>query len=128
MPDAAGLVKMMKKAAMEAVEEGRPVQICCGKVIQTAPLKIQVEQKMILGEAQLILPRSITDYKLVITGGNVQDYSVDDTGTTAPVAPPHKHAAGTMEITVHNGLVVDDFVLLLRQQGGQKYIVLDRIG
>ena len=31
-------------------------------------------------------------------------------------------------ITIHNGLVVGDKVILIRQQGGQKFVVLDRIG
>ena len=35
---------------------------------------------------------------------------------------------GKIQVTVHNGLVVGDEVILLRQQGGQKYIVVDRIG
>jgi hypothetical protein len=48
--------------------------------------------------------------------------------TTVPVSPSHKHAVGKIQITVHNGLVVGDEVILLRQQGGQKYIVVDRIG
>lgn len=102
MANAVALVKMIKKAAVEAMAAEKPVEICFGKVTGTEPLKILVEQKMTLGEAQLILTRNVTDFKTCITG--------------------------EMEITVHNGLVVGDDVLLLRQHGGQKYIVWDRVG
>ena len=130
MPDAVELMKTIKKAAVQAVQANKPVEVCFGKVTNVSPLKILVEQKMTLGEAQLILTRNVTDYKTKITGGNIQDYYY--TGNTinsgaSPVSPPHVHAVGKIEITVHNGLVVGDEVILLRQQGGQKYIVVDRI-
>lgn len=41
----------------------------------------------------------------------------------------HSHSInGKKEITIHNGLKVNDEVLLLRMQGGQKYIVIDKVG
>lgn len=131
MPDAVELMKTIKKAAVQAVQANKPVEVCFGKVTNVSPLKILVEQKMTLGEAQLILTRNVTDYKTKITGGNIQDYyytgnTIDS--ETSPVSPPHVHAVGKIEITVHNGLAVSDEVILIRQQGGQKYIVVDRIG
>lgn len=131
LPDANELVAALKKAAIEAVEAAKPVNVYFGEVISAAPLKINVEQKMILGEKQLILSRNVTDFKTSISGGNIKDYyytgSTTDSGT-APVSPSHVHAVGKIEVTVHNGLVVGDEVILIRQQEGQKFIVLDRIG
>ncbi len=131
MPDAVELVKTIKRAALNAVNASKPVEVCFGKVTSASPLKILVEQKMTLGEAQLILCRNVTNYKTSITGGNIHNYyytgSTTDLGT-APVSPSHVHAMGKIQVTVHNGLVVGDEVILLRQQGGQKYIVVDRIG
>lgn len=92
MFDAVNLVKTIKRAAVEAQEATKPVQICFGKVIEIRPLKVLVEQKLYLGEAQLVLAQSVT------------------------------------EADVRGGLVAGDEVILLRQQGGQKYIVMDRIG
>lgn len=37
-------------------------------------------------------------------------------------------AVGTIEVTVHNSLAVGDGVILIRQQEGQRFIVVDRIG
>lgn len=69
MADANELVAAMKKAATEAVEAGKPVNVFFGKVKAVKPLKIDVEQKLLLGEKQLILSRSVTDYKITITEG-----------------------------------------------------------
>ena len=131
LADANELVETLKRAAVEAMEAKKPVNVYFGEVVSAAPLQINVEQKMVLGEKQLILSRNVTNFKTSITGGNIKNYyytgSTTDSGT-APVSPSHVHAVGKIEITVHNGLVVGDEVILIRQQEGQKFIVLDRIG
>ncbi len=131
LADANELVETLKRAAVEAMEAKKPVNVHFGEVVSAAPLKINVEQKMVLGEKQLILSRNVTNFKTSITGGNIKNYyytgSTTDSGT-APVSPSHVHAVGKIEVTVHNGLVVGDEVILIRQQEGQKFIVLDRIG
>lgn len=130
MPDANELVNTLKRAAVEAVEAKKPVNVYFGEVVSASPLKINVEQKMILGEKQLILARNVTDFKTKITAGNIKNYyyTGDVNSGTAPVSPSHVHAVGTIEVTVHNGLAVGDKVIILRQQEGQKFIVVDRIG
>lgn len=130
MPDANELVDTLKRAAVEAVEAGKPVNVYFGEVVSASPLKINVEQKMILGEKQLVLSRNVTDFKTKITAGNIKNYyyTVDVNSGTAPVSPLHVHAVGMIEITVHNGLAVGDGVILIRQQEGQRFIVVDRIG
>ena len=112
------LMQVLKKASVEAMEAAKPVQTCFGKVVSVSPLQIAIEQKMTLGKAQLILTRNVTDHTIKITGGNIRDYYY---------AGGTPDAIGEMEITVHNGLVTGDEVLLVRQQEGQKYIVVDRI-
>lgn len=131
MPDATELTKAIKKAASKAVKAEKPVEVCFGKVTSASPLQILVDQKFTLGAAQLILARNVTDFKTTITGGNIQNYYYVGTPpntSTVPVDPSHRHAVGQIEITVHNGLVVGDEVILIRRQGGQEYVVVDRIG
>ena len=130
MPDANELVDTLKRAAVEAVKAGKPVNVYFGEVVSASPLKINVEQKMILGEKQLVLSRNVTDFKTKVTAGNIKNYyyTGDVNSGTAPVSPSHVHAVGTIEITVHNGLAVGDGVILIRQQEGQRFIVVDRIG
>ena len=98
LADAVEFVKLVKKAAVEAYEATKPVQVCFGKVIKVLPLEIIVDQKLTLGKSQLVLAREVT-------------------------ADGEKK-----KITIHNGLVVGNEVILLRQQDGQKYIVVDRTG
>lgn len=132
MPDAVGLVKTIKRAALDAVNASKPVEVCFGKVTSASPLKILVEQKMTLGEAQLVLCRNVTDYVTAVSipfeyGWATQNRSG---GSGDPAFASHNHdiVISKKKITVHNGLVVGDEVILIRQQGGQKYIVMDRIG
>lgn len=131
MPDATELAKAIKKAASKAIKAEKPVEVCFGKVTSVSPLQILVDQKFTLGAAQLVLTRNVTDFKTMITGGNIQNYYYVGTppnASTVPVDPSHRHAIGKIEITVHNGLVVGDEVILIRQQDGQKYVVVDKIG
>jgi len=150
LPDVVELVKTIKKAAVEAVDATKPVHIYFGEIISVSPLKINVEQKMILGEAQLILSRNVTDFKTMVTVDWLAESSLEThshslsgntgnggepshahalSGDTSGTSLVHTHAvSGKKEITVQNGLVVGDEVILIRQQEGQKFIVWDRIG
>lgn len=87
MADIEGFLKIVKKAAVDAVNAEKPVAVCFGKVIGTSPLRISVEQKMTLGAAQLILTKTIKE----------------------------------------DEPLVGDSVCLLRMQGGQKYVVVDKL-
>lgn len=132
MPDAVELTKAIKRAAIEAINAEKPVNICFGKVTSVSPLKILVEQKMTLGEAQLVLCRNVTDYVTNVSipieyGWGTQKRS-GGSQNEAFASHDHDIVISKSKITVHNGLVVGDEVILLRQQGGQKYIVVDRIG
>ena len=131
----ANLTSLIKTAAKEAVDASGPVQIAFGKVISASPLKIQSEQKAIYTEKMLILTRNVTDYEVdvsvsaqsvVISHG----HDVVDTYTGGGSATPMNHnhpIKGKKKVKVHNALLVDDEVILLRVQGGKKYVVLDRI-
>lgn len=137
MPDAVELVKTIKRAALDAVNASKPVEVCFGKVTSASPLKILVEQKMTLGATQLILCRNVTEHTMEMTVNHYTEnetehtHTVQDTYTGGGSSSPTKHLhayRGTKKFTMHNGLVVGDEVILLRQQGGQKYIVVDKIG
>ena len=144
MPDANELVETLKRAAIGAVEAKKPMKVCFGEVVSSSPLKISVEQKMILGEKQLILSRNVTDFTTTVTVDWLTESSLSAhthtvqgsdgngekrdliTGTTN-LSHTHK-ITGKKKITVHNGLVVGDKVILFRQQEGQKFVVVDRVG
>lgn len=101
MLDAAVLVKLIKKAAVEAVQAMKPVQVCYGQVASAAPLRIQVEQKMELGQEDLVLLGCVTDFNAEADG---------------------------KKVVIRNRLAVGDRVALIQEQGGQRYIVAGRVG
>lgn len=128
MADAAELIKTIKKIANEANEAKKPVEICYGVVQSVSPLQILVDQKLLLGAAQLVLTRSVTDYQIDITPLSWLTENRSGGGGDAAYASHNHEIVGRKSITVHNALVVGDEVLLLREQGGQQYIVIDRVG
>lgn len=123
-------MEYVKRAALQAVGASFPCEIKYGFVTGVKPIKITVEQRLVLSERQLIVPRRFTDHSVKITGGNVRDfyYVSDNRDSSKPLAPPHFHAVGDMEIEVHGALEIGDEVILIRQQGGQKYLIFDVLG
>lgn len=135
LADAVNLTKAIRKNAVEAMEATKPVNVYFGEVATVNPLTINVEQKMVLGEAQLILTRNVTDFETMVTMNWLTEprlgthHHTVDGSTTSEKNLAHDHViTGKKQITIHNGLDVGDAVILIRQQGGQKFIVIDRIG
>lgn len=131
------LIETIKKAAVGAVEAGYPVAVMLGVVISPDPLRIDIEQKKELDADQLILTRNVTEYTVEMSVDHETEdetahiHAVIDTYTGGGSSSPttHRHGyRGTKSFTVHNTLKAGDKVILLRVQGGQKYIVLDREG
>lgn len=90
MPDANELVALLKKAAVDAVDASKPVNVYFGEVLSASPLKINVEQKMVLGEKQLILSRNVTEFSTMIT---VDWNTEEESGGSGEAAfDSHKHA------------------------------------
>lgn len=127
------IVEIIKMAAVEAVDASNPVAIVFGEIVSISPLKINIEQRLILDESHLILSRNVTDYKTKISFDNPgikQVFTTWDMGETVESSPSKitfktktKH-----DITVYNALKLNETVIMLQVQGGQKYIVLDRVG
>ena len=127
MLDSNNFLEIIKRAAIDADEHAQPCDFLYGTVTSAAPLKIRVEQKLELGEVQLVLTRNVTDYKVKIAGKNVQCfYYTEGIDGTVELSPPHVHAIGEIEIEIKNALNVGEQVVLLKQRGGQRFLVLDR--
>ena len=126
MREASEFTNLLKSAAVEAIEATKPTGLMFGVVLSASPLKISVEQKLTLGPAQLILTRNVTDYKVSVS---VSWGTASASGGSGEASfAPHVHGiGGKKEMTIHNGLAPGEKVALIRQQGGQKFIVLDRV-
>lgn len=110
MPDASMLIKQIQKIALNTYLALQPCDFLTGEVISTSPLKVQIEQKLELTEEFLTLPASLSDHVIEVSALPEED---------PPVKKKYK---------VYNGLKTGDIVILIRQSGGQQYLILDRMG
>ena len=123
MPNA---VELIKQAATEAVEAGKPVQLLFGRVISEHPLQIQAEQKAVYTEKMLVLTESVTDYEVDMTVSHQTESASGGAGEAA--FAPHTHVyAGRKKVLVHGALHAGDTVLLARMQKGRRFVVLCRV-
>lgn len=127
MRDSTDLVRLMKQAAMEAVKTSQPSNIVFGTVTSASPLKIQISSKITLEKEMLLLTRNVTEFETDITTVN---WFTENTsgGAGDALFESHKHELkGKKHIIVHNQLKSGEKVVLIKEQGGQRYIVLDRV-
>lgn len=104
MLDTNDLLVAIKKAAIDAVENIKPVNIAFGKIESIDPLSVNVENKLKLSSEQLIMRDIFKEYEL--------ECEVDG-----------KIGIARLDLKLKPG----DDVILFRVQGGQKYLVLDRV-
>ncbi|MDF2592914.1 MAG: hypothetical protein K0S75_2380 [Clostridia bacterium] len=99
------IIELIKKAAIDAVKASNPTSILYGTVVGTHPLKVSIEQRLTLDSDHLLLTDNVRDYStdLMLLGGATQNY------------------------TLYNSLEKGEQVLLLQVQGGQKYVILNRL-
>ena len=118
------MIEIVKQAAVEAVNAADPSGLEYGTVISADPLKVRLDTKEILDEGFFILTNNVRKYqtKIKIDKGELKKSLV---GTDNE----HTHEfPDEFTITVNNELKADDKVILIKQQGGQKYVILDKIG
>lgn len=98
------LVELIKKAANEANEAGSPSTFVYGTVLNPDPILIQVDgdSKLTLSREFVVIPEQFTDYEVEVLDGNKR------------------------KVKILNALKADERVVLIRQQGGQKYLVAGR--
>lgn len=104
MHDAKDLVRAMQQVSNGANEAGYPADMMSGTVIAVSPLKIKVEQRFDISSAQLIVPEHLTDHTV--------DAELD---------------GAKKKMKIYSGLKTGQQVALIRQQGGQKFLVTDRV-
>lgn len=94
------MLNTIKQAAMEVFEASKPVAVMTGTVTKIDPLEVNVDQRLPLDADLLIVPETLTRYTIQI---------------------------GNTEYVIRPGLQVSDRVILLRVQGGQEYLILDKV-
>ena len=103
-----GLIEIMKRASIDAMESNQPCDLRYGTVTSVSPLKVRITDQFILPASLLVVPQHLTDYTV----------KADlDTSTDGELKT----------IKIYNSLKVNDKVALLRKAGGQSYFILDRV-
>lgn len=132
-PSIATSIKRLAKGVMDAQQ---PADMMFGVVEQVKPsLRIRVDQKLPLTEEYLILTNAVKDHSVDIevswSTEEEKEHKHGNGNNGSPTDAPlsgHKHEIkGRKKITIYNGLTVGEKVLLLRTQGGQNYVVIDRV-
>lgn len=121
------LGNIIKNLSVAAVGASNPVNITIGLVTSINPLVITPDQMMPLPAEAFMLTSAVIDHEVDATV-NWQTESTSSSGSNYDAFSSHSHSVrGTKTIKINNSLKVGDIVILLRQQGGQKFIVLDKV-
>ena len=151
LSDATLTADIIKQFAKNAFDSTMPFSFHYGTVKSTDPIEIEVEQKLILTENDLIFTTLVQDFdvqmymehetektdlthKHNISPASVCTYSGTPLSSLISILDSdsskenHIHEyKGVKTFTVNLKLAKDEKVLLLRIQGGQKFLVLDRV-
>lgn len=115
------MIEIIKKTSLDAVENSKPMIAIIGVVESIGPLTIRIDQKSILEQDDLILTKNVVDYSIDMTVDHITEIN-------SSLEEPHSHDyKGEKSFKIHNALEVNDSVILLRVQGDQRYIVLDKV-
>lgn len=99
-------VRAIKTAALEAVDASKPVEVRFGTVVSADPLQIKVDQKVTLSGKQIVLSAAFAKRTEPVTG---------------------LEAIGITSIEIDNSPKEGEIVIMLRFQGGQRYLIIDRV-
>lgn len=112
----------IKKIAMNAVAASNPVSFTFGTVINASPLSIKLDGSLVLNQTDgaLILARHVTDYEVDVD----PDWETENGG-----GDNHSHKIkGRKKLKILNGLKIGDTVIMFKVQGGNSYVVFDKVG
>lgn len=123
----------------------QPTDLFFGTVTNVSPLTVQIDQKHIIPENFLVLSTLVKDHEVDMTVSfqteedafMIPDHThpyvdtpvgASETQSTTNLDTTHKHEIKhKIKVLQHYGLKNGEKVLLLRMQGGQQYLVLDRV-
>lgn len=117
------LVNLIKQAGAGAVAADNPLAVYVGSVSAINPLAVTVDQRFTLPEDFLIIPESLTHYEISMRHNHSYTDSSDSGSTTRMTEP----ALPEEPLIIRRGLEIGDKLIMLRVQGGQQYVVLDRV-
>lgn len=119
------IVEAMKGIVVNTLSDLDMSDILVGEVTGVDPLAITVDQKITIPESNILLTKNTCEHTIEMSVDHITEDASGGSGDAA-YAPHHHGYVGRKKFLVHNGLVLSDKVILLRESGGQRYIALDR--
>ncbi len=120
------LMNALQKLAYNTYQAGKPADYILGVVEAVNPLVIRLDAKETITEEFLVLTDAVRDYDVDITVNHTTENAAGGSGYAEYASHNHGYK-GRKRITVHNGLTPGESVVMLRQLGGQEYLVISRI-
>lgn len=120
------LMNALQKLAYNTYQAGKPADYILGVVETVNPLVIRLDAKETITEEFLVLTDAVRDYDVDITVNHTTENAAGGSGYAEYASHNHGYK-GRKRITVHNGLTPGESVVMLRQLGGQEYLVISRI-
>lgn len=111
------MLELMKQIANQTGEAMVPARFLFGTVTKTDPLTVFVDNRFPLSSPALVVLREL----------NGHTHAVPQSGTEAANGHSHLVPQNITEKENTAGLTEGDKVVLLRNQGGQSYLILGRI-
>lgn len=142
------LAEAIKQLSQQQSDGTYPVAILFGTITGVKPVVLKIDNQ-VYGSDFVVIPQHLTDYKVSVNvsggfsgktsstththSGGQHDGHTDGTGEHTHSGGSHSHEISSFSMsgsvmTVHNALKVGDKVIVARQNGGQKFVILDRIG
>ena len=117
------LLQIIKKAALETVENSKPVEILNGLVTSLEPLRIKLNQFLTIDENFIIKPESLFEHELEINVNEQRIILKDENEESKE----YEVTAQKIKVRIESQIKENDKLLLLRTQGAQKYLILDKV-
>ena len=122
----AQLVQTIQALIQQTQEAGKPADYILGVVESASPLTIQIEQKELITEEFLILTDAVRDYDVDIEVLHTTENRAGGGGYAEFASHNHDYT-GRKKIRIYNSLREGESVILIRQAGGQEFVVLSRV-
>lgn len=120
------LYEAMKRVVDEFDTNKDSTNAYFGTVKTIKPLTIELDNKLTLEESYFVMAKHLTDYKIEceLQTEDIQNFFVQHEGKQEVQVQKGLQKG---EILLKNALKVGDRLILLRMEGGQQFIVLDRM-
>ncbi|MDF2925883.1 MAG: phage protein [Paenibacillaceae bacterium] len=108
------MLNAIRQAALTGIDATRPVALLFGEVVGINPLEVNVDQRFTIDADFLIVPETLTRLELDLS----HTHSSSGGATGDALSEP---------VVIRPGLEAGNKVILLRVQGGQQYLIVDKV-